>query len=148
MTKEILVIDDDATVRAAIRQTLERAGFAVAAAEDGKAAMRLLALRQPDFVITDLIMPEQDGIETIMQIRRFLPRQPILAISGFAPRASADFLRMAKSLGATAVLPKPFNPEELIRTVEECWLSREAAPVAAGLSRAKESACELPTPSH
>jgi CheY-like chemotaxis protein len=112
----ILVIDDEAEVR----QTLARmlAGHAVHEAADGGAGLALAAELAPDLVVTDILMPEKEGIETIRELRRAHPRVRILAISGGGQSGTLDFLDMARALGADAALAKPFRRSELLEMVE------------------------------
>jgi len=113
----ILLIDDDATVRYALRQLLERAGHVVDEAEDGQAGVERYAARGADVVVTDIIMPNQEGIETIIRLRRLTPSLPIIAMSGGGRSGNRDFLAMAEKLGAAKVTAKPFRPKELVEAV-------------------------------
>jgi CheY-like chemotaxis protein len=119
MTK-ILVIDDDTAVRTTIAQILEDEGYDVVSAEDGLRGMAAFHKEQPDLVITDIIMPEQEGIQTIAEILTTKPEAKIIAISGSARIANTDFLRMAQALGAMAALPKPFDSDELLALTRDC----------------------------
>jgi CheY-like chemotaxis protein len=116
--KRILVIDDDEMVRTFVRRALESSGYAVSVATNGYEAMVLFRQSKPDGVITDLLMPERDGIETILEIRRHAPEIPIVAISGGFSAMSSIYLKTAEQLGADAVLSKPFSIEQLVTTVE------------------------------
>jgi CheY-like chemotaxis protein len=120
MGARILVIDDDAAVRETLRQVLESAGHAVTCAEDGERGLEAFETARPDLVITDIIMPEREGIATILELRRRRPDRPIVAISGGGRTGGTDFLTMARRLGADAALPKPFELEELLDTVARC----------------------------
>jgi len=111
---KILVIDDDHLVRYALAKTLLSAGYEVATAADGRRGMAVLRAEHSDVVITDIIMPEQEGIDTIIQIRRERPGVKIIAISGGGRIRNIDFLEMAQSLGANDVLAKPFEVDELL----------------------------------
>lgn len=113
----ILVIDDDILVRMAIKAVLERAGHEVILASDGQAGMREYGSHAVDLVVTDMLMPEQDGIETILALRKTNPFIKILAISGGARINSQDFLPVAEKLGANASLRKPFGPDDLVAQV-------------------------------
>jgi CheY-like chemotaxis protein len=113
----ILVIDDDANIRATLQAMLVRAGHSVSFAKDGKAGLIAFAQEKPDLVITDMIMPEKEGIETIQSIRRNSPAIPIIAISGGGRAAHADFLPLAIQFGATATLTKPFGVKALMELV-------------------------------
>jgi DNA-binding response OmpR family regulator len=111
---KILVIDDDVHVRHTLSKILQHSGYDVVTASDGKRAMTLLRSEFPDVVITDIIMPEQEGIETIGMIRHEHPEMKIIAISGGGRIRNVDFLDMARSLGADDVIPKPFEVDELL----------------------------------
>lgn len=112
----VLVIDDDATVLWTLTRMLERLGYDSSGVSDGRDGLRLLENDSFDLVITDLFMPEQDGIETIQRIREIDPGIPILAISD-SERGEYSALDDAKLLGADAGLSKPFGPDELLAAV-------------------------------
>jgi CheY-like chemotaxis protein len=114
----ILVIDDESMVRASIEAVLSGRGHAVSLAADGREGLDRLKTGDFDLIITDLIMPEMEGIETILAIRRQSPGLRILAISGGGRRQIGDFLEMAEKLGANAVLRKPFSSAELLGAVD------------------------------
>jgi CheY-like chemotaxis protein len=115
----ILVIDDDPQVRLLIRLSLEEAGHEVAEASQGNEGTRSYAKRPADLVLCDLFMPEKEGLETIRELRSRYPDVRVIAISGGNPRcAGIDFLPIARSLGALAVLPKPFETSALRSVVE------------------------------
>jgi CheY-like chemotaxis protein len=116
-TPTILVIDDDGLVRETIVRILERKGYRTLAAPDGLRGLRLFRKERPDLVITDIIMPEKEGLATIREIRSECPDMPILAISGGGRIANLDYLAIAGLLGAYAILPKPFVPGELLDRV-------------------------------
>jgi DNA-binding response OmpR family regulator len=111
----ILVIDDDDDVRETILRILSRTTHIVLDASDGAKGMELFRLNTPALVITDIVMPNQEGIETIHQIRKEKPNTRILAISG--SNASVDYLGIAEKLGADASLAKPFRSAELLSCV-------------------------------
>lgn len=113
----ILVTDDEALVRLTIRKMLEKEGHLVLEACDGKQAEAIAAEVKIDLLITDIIMPEKEGIETIMAIRKTQSELPILAISGGGRSANLDYLVTAELLGANATLSKPFSKDTLINTV-------------------------------
>jgi CheY-like chemotaxis protein len=114
---KILVIDDEPAIRQVIRQVLARAGHDVAEAADGAEGLVALHARMPDLIITDIMMPNKEGIETVRDLRREVPKLPILVISGNAD--SALYMQVAKLLGAHAALAKPFRSAELLRAVED-----------------------------
>lgn len=116
--KHILVIDDDDMVCSFIRKALEMSGYAVSVASNGYEAMVIFRKSKLDGIITDLLMPERDGIETILEIRRHAPEIPIVAISGGFNSMSSVYLKTAEHLGADAVLSKPFSVEQLLAALE------------------------------
>jgi CheY-like chemotaxis protein len=126
---KILVIDDDHLVRYAISKILQRNGYDVVTAADGKRAMALLRVELPDVVITDIIMPEQEGIETIEKLRHEYPQIKIIAISGGGRIRNVDFLEMARSFGADDVIAKPFEAEELLRRLRRLTTTEAAEAV-------------------
>ncbi len=112
----ILIVDDDASVRMVLRRILEGAGYEVMEAENGRVAMTLFRSHPADLLITDIFMPEQEGIETITAARREYPNLKIIAISG---KTGSVYLKMARLLGAHAALEKPFRMEAVLETVRE-----------------------------
>jgi DNA-binding response OmpR family regulator len=121
----ILVIDDESSVREMIRRALESKGYEVDMAEQGAAGLALFQRTHFDLLITDIVMPDQDGLETILAIRRARPDLPILAISGGGSHAWTDVLETATVFGASQTLQKPFAIQQLIECVQE--LLRKAA---------------------
>lgn len=119
--KKILVIDDNPVVRNTLGRILQGASYEVISAGDGRQGMAAFRKEQPDLVITDIIMPEQEGLETIRQILSERPDAKIIAISGGGRMGSTDFLRIARKVGATEVLPKPFDPDDLLQLVATCF---------------------------
>jgi len=116
----ILVIDDDPAIRTTLRKVLEREGHSIREAPDGQAGIDEVDREAPELVIVDLIMPEKEGIETIMELRERHPELTILAISGGGLSTDPSGpLSDAKVLGADGSLAKPFTVERLIRTVDE-----------------------------
>ncbi len=114
----ILLIEDDEDARRLIAQILIRAGYAVVEASGGFQAMELYKQSTVDLVITDLIMPEKEGIELIMELRRFDPEVKVIAISGGGYVDGSTYLKIAKAVGANGILAKPFKAEELIVLIE------------------------------
>lgn len=115
----VLVIEDDELVRETLESVFDRAGYRVAAVENGVAGTEWLKLNAADVVVTDIYMPEKEGIETIMQIRRDHPAIKIVAISGGGESGLLTVLSFAEKLGAKRVLRKPFAPADIIAAVEE-----------------------------
>ena len=116
----VLVIDDDSAVRGFLRQILGGAGYVVVEAGDGKSGMSKIGPQAVDLVITDLVMPEQEGLETLQRLRIERPNLPVIAISG---AFGGSYLKTARRFGATATLAKPIDPEALLRTVREALAS-------------------------
>lgn len=116
-SKRILVVEDEKPMREALDLALGNSGFQVVTATNGREAVNLARLMHFDLVITDMVMPGIAGIETIMALLAYDPEMKIIAISGVLPGAKGDFLPLAKSLGAAAVLRKPFDRESFIGTV-------------------------------
>jgi DNA-binding response OmpR family regulator len=121
----ILIVDDDIQVRKMLCKALERAGYETVAAPDGKVAMRLFRENPADLVITDLIMPEKEGIETIMELRRDFPQVKIIAISGGGIIEAEKYLYIAEKSGAQLTLAKPFTLRELLEAVQSLLEERE-----------------------
>jgi len=115
----VLVIDDDQQIRRMVVRVLARDNHEVIEAGDGQEGLRLFNARRPALVITDILMPEKEGIETIREIRAVAPRVPILAMSGGGTSKTMVFLDSAKALGADAALSKPFRADELIDAVNK-----------------------------
>ena len=116
----ILIIDDNEDLRETLLMLLEDEGHSAIMASDGASGVRAFAEARPDLVITDVLMPDSDGIETIRGIRALDPHARIVAMSGGAVIGNAYYLRVAKTLGAMEVLAKPFEIGELVRVIETC----------------------------
>lgn len=116
-TTRILVVDDRPDVLGFMRAALEREGYQVEVAENGRRALALQRAHPADVLITDIFMPEADGLETIARFRAEYPSTRIIAMSAGAVRLHQDYLRVAGQIGADAVLPKPFGVDELLRVV-------------------------------
>src|SRR5436309_2815582 len=119
----ILIIDDDADVRDTLALVLEDAGHTTVMAESGTEGARKFGETRPELVLTDMIMPESDGLEAMSAIRALDSSVRIVAMSGASFAGSSYYLKLAKRFGAMAVLPKPFEPDELVSMVEACLAS-------------------------
>jgi len=115
---KILVTDDDRVVRAVMTRMLEACGHTVLTAENGERGTAVFRNAQPDLVITDMVMPEQEGIETIRLIRRERPEARIVAMSGDVPDAEFNILAIARQLGADDAIRKPIAAADLRALVE------------------------------
>lgn len=126
----ICVIDDDESVRQTVGRILKSAGYAVVDAKDGEVGLRTVERANPAMIITDIVMPNREGIETIREAKRQFPQIPIIAISGGGRLGPDGFLDLALKLGADDCLAKPFRPAELLDKVKRL-LSPEAAAATA-----------------
>lgn len=113
--KRILVVDDDEGVRELLREVLLEAGYQVTVASQGREMLAELRHEHFDLVITDILMPEQDGLESIGMLRHEFPRQRVVALSG----AAGVLLEVASRMGASQVLTKPVRPVLLLETVAQ-----------------------------
>jgi CheY-like chemotaxis protein len=105
----ILLVDDDDEFRSMLVESIRRAGYEVTEARDGREGIHLYRDHPCDLIITDLIMPEKEGLETIQELRRDHPGVKIIAISGGSRHSSADYLNMATAFGAQQVLANLFH---------------------------------------
>jgi CheY-like chemotaxis protein len=121
----ILIIDDDPAVLSLFGQFMESSGYSVALAADGQEGMRMMKQQTPDLIITDIMMPEMDGLEIIRAITKTHPRLPMIAISGGMRNVPVNFLIHAKQFGAHSILEKPVTLADLLQAVQE--LLRESA---------------------
>ena len=114
----ILVVDDEPELRDLMTRVLNRGGHRVTCAANGLEASRAVANQHFDVFVTDVIMPEKDGIQVINELRRKYPQVKIIAMSGGGHVSRDQYLKIAKGLGAHALLEKPFSNDELLATVE------------------------------
>lgn len=115
---KVLIIDDDIQIRKVVRKSLEREGHTVIEAANGEEGIEAYRKEPTDLVITDIIMPGKEGIETIKDFTREFPGIKVIAISGGSQHLAPElWLNVAKCLGAVQTLTKPFTYEELIETV-------------------------------
>lgn len=115
----ILIIDDDSSVLHLFGQFLEENGYSVALAANGKEGLSMMHQQRPDLIITDIMMPEMDGLEVIHEVRMQHPDLPVIAISGGMRIRPMNFLPHAKKMGACHVLGKPVELGVLLATVQE-----------------------------
>ena len=115
----IMVVEDDKAVRELLREILKRAGHEVIAAGNGKEAIALYQDTPADLIITNILMPEKEGLETIQEMRRDDPDIKIIAISGGGQIGPADYLEIARRFGAMRTFSKPFDRKELLAAVDE-----------------------------
>ena len=119
MNATILVIEDDEAHRRVCRLALQGAGYNVVTAGDGAEGLRLLAQHAVDVVLTDILMPNVEGVETIVTLRRQHPDVRVIAMSGGGTVSAEECLALSRTLGASAVLRKPFTVDELVQAVSE-----------------------------
>lgn len=122
----ILLIDDDDLFRKVVRLMLERAGHTVTEALEGEDGLRHYRAQRFDVVITDLIMPGKEGLETIRELRALDPEVKIIAVSGGGRVDSRDYLPMARAFGAARILDKPFTDVALLQAIESLVSVRPA----------------------
>ena len=129
--KSILIVEDDVPTRTVLASALQQVGYNITCASGRTEVLALVSFHPFDLVLTDVIMPEVDGTEVILALRRFRPHTPVIAMSGGGALMSSEFsLKLAKSVGAVGVLIKPFRLEELLAAVEKA-LSPPRRPDAA-----------------
>jgi DNA-binding response OmpR family regulator len=116
---KILVLDDESSILLMIKKMLEKAGHEVDIALNGKDGMLLFEKNKPDLLITDIIMPEKEGLETIFELRRMYPELKIIAISGGGRIGPDGYLPGAKLLGANMVFQKPLDQKEFVNAVNQ-----------------------------
>lgn len=120
--RSILVIDDNAQLRGLLGDALKKMGYEVTSAANGTEAFTAIGLNKFDVVITDLLMPERDGIEVIGELRLKQPETRIVAMSGGGRGSRDHYLQTAKGLGAHVVLGKPFSVSELAAALDAVFL--------------------------
>ena len=125
---KILIVDDECEIRKMLQRVLGRSGHELFEASNGEEAMEQLRQESHELVITDIVMPEKEGLETIMQIRRDFPHVKIIAMSGGGRVAATNYLEMAQRVGADRIFEKPFDRTDVINAVREL-LGQDAIPV-------------------
>ncbi|RJX32932.1 MAG: response regulator [Desulfurivibrio sp.] len=113
---KILVIDDEEQIRGLLKRIFQGLGHMVITADNGAVGLKMMAQESFDLVITDIFMPEKEGMETIIEIKRDFPAVKILAVSG-GNSQGCDYLPMTRPLGADASLTKPFSREDIVSVV-------------------------------
>jgi DNA-binding response OmpR family regulator len=117
--KKILIVDDEPHILMMLKKMLEKAGYEVDLATNGIEGIELFKKSQADLVITDIIMPEKEGLETIREMRRIKPNLKIIAMSGGGKVSAENYLEIAKIFGAAKVIAKPFTMQEMKSAVSE-----------------------------
>jgi CheY-like chemotaxis protein len=118
LARSILVVDDEPSVREAIRLNLESAGYSVECAVDGLDAARILERERFDVVLTDILMPNSDGLELIDRVHRYLPGQPIIAMTGGGSLEAEFYMRIARGFHVNGLLHKPLVIAELLSLLQ------------------------------
>jgi two-component system chemotaxis response regulator CheY len=119
MKPRILVVDDDFGLRVSLGKFLGLCGYDTATAEEGGVAVELFRQRPFDLVILDLIMPDKEGLQTLMELRAFKPDAKIIAMSGGGRIEAGNYLPLARLMGAVATLEKPFWQADILRAVRQ-----------------------------
>lgn len=121
----VLIVEDDNELREMLKLSLHRRRITVLEATNGKEAIAHFKPSVTDLIVTDLIMPEEDGLKVIMTLRAVKPSLKVIAISGGGKAGPGSYLNMAKVLGADAVYSKPFSINDLINKIEELLTSEQ-----------------------
>jgi CheY-like chemotaxis protein len=114
----ILLVDDDELFRPMVEDALAHLGHQVVIARSGQEALTRYAEQPVDVVITDIVMPDKDGLETIRELRQITPGLSVIAMSGGGRGSANDYLHCAKCFGATALLEKPFSIQDLVGVID------------------------------
>ena len=117
--QRILIIDDETNILLMLKKMLERAGYEIDLASNGEEGLRLFRSAPSDLVITDIIMPEKEGLETIREMRKMQPNMKIIAMSGGGKISADNYLETAKIFGASRIIEKPFTQQAMVSTVKE-----------------------------
>ena len=115
----VLIVEDDKELREMLKMSLIRRNFTVLEAENGKEAITNFKPALTDLVVTDLIMPEEDGLKVVIKLRELKPSIKIIAISGGGKVGPGSYLNLAKALGADAIYSKPFSINDLTAKIEQ-----------------------------
>ena len=115
----ILIIDDDEKFLKMFQQMLERAGHEIMTAPNGKVGTKLFRKDPTELIITDIFMPEKEGIETIIELKNEFPTVKIIAISGGGRKGNFKYLEAVEALGASRTFSKPFERQEMLEAIEE-----------------------------
>ncbi len=117
--QRILIIDDEPHILLMLKKMLERTGYEIDLASNGKEGLDLFTRKPSDLVITDIIMPEKEGLETIREMKRMPPELKIIAMSGGGKISAENYLETAKIFGASRIIEKPFTQQHMEPTVNQ-----------------------------
>jgi len=115
----LLLIDDDDNFRSMLGELLTRKGYTVIEAQDGMDGLHKFREHSPDLIITDIVMPEQDGTGLILELKKLQSTTPIITISGGGGNKGAGYLEVAKVFGARQIFEKPINNQDFLKTVSD-----------------------------
>jgi YesN/AraC family two-component response regulator len=121
----ILIIDDETAISIMLKKMVEKAGYEAMTAENGNEGLELFGSFKPDLLITDIVMPEKEGLELIFELRRKNPKLKIIAISGGGRFQYEGYLNSAKHLGANKIFQKPLDLKELMSSISELLSNKE-----------------------
>ena len=124
----VLLIDDDPEFRRPLELAIRHAGFELRVADNGREALRLLQENPVDVLVTDIIMPEMEGIELILKLRRLHPELPVIAMSAGGRGDAEGYLDLAHDCGARFLLNKPFRIEALLDSIQKCLPTKASNP--------------------
>lgn len=124
----ILVVDDEEEVRGVLKEALEHAGYVVLVARNGREAISLQRQRPADLIITDIFMPEPEGVETIIELREKYPAVKLVSMSGLGRLGTFGYLFIARRLGVSRSIRKPFSTDDVVAAVSQLLASPEQGP--------------------
>lgn len=116
--RTVLVVDDDKLVQTTYKLVLEQKGFRVMLADDGNHGLEQLEKHTPDVVLLDILMPDKEGIETLIEMKRRFAGVPVIVMSGGGTRTKQDFLALARKFGADAVMKKAQGIQDMVALVD------------------------------
>ncbi|MDD9900552.1 MAG: response regulator [Alphaproteobacteria bacterium] len=115
----VLIIDDDELIRLSVTNVLKKNGLTALQAENGHVGVEIFKRDNPAIVITDMLMPDKEGLETISEIRALSPKAKIIAISGGGNTQNMSFLQLAQKIGADKIISKPLKPSDLMAAIKD-----------------------------
>ena len=121
--QQILIVEDNEQLRSMLRLVLEDADYVVREAGNGREALKSYAETPADLILTDIVMPDSEGIEMIMKFKRAYPAVKIVAMSGGGQQSCDDYLDLASKLGANRTIAKPFSNSDILNLIREMLLS-------------------------
>ncbi|MEN8157201.1 MAG: response regulator [Bacteroidota bacterium] len=117
--QKILIIDDESNILMMLKKMLEQSGYEIELAANGVEGIEMFKKSRADLVITDIIMPEKEGLETIREMRRIKSDLKIIAMSGGGKVSADSYLEIARIFGASKIISKPFTKQEMVLAVDE-----------------------------